>query len=179
MDASVNGVVNQMAQQENEVSLLPLYPVDDYEDVIYQIYKRICDSDLSRIFWFMPEQISLRTFLDYMDDRRLLIGSFDQEMELVGIFWLENMVTDQLCEMGGWLPFSSRGGNAPDLMRQALAYVHDTMKIRSVMVKTPWKTAYRLCCRVNMDLVAKIENYPLPTFDTTMYIMRHDDARRK
>ncbi len=166
MDAVADGV--------GQIEILPLYPLHEYEDVLCGLYRRIRRHDLQRMFWWREDPIDLRGFLNHLADNRLPLVGYDEEMSFLGMGWIENMVGKQQCSLGGWLPFSSRGLNAVDIMKALLEYAHGPMGFRTVFCHTPWPTAAALCKRANMNAAGIIKSFPLANFDTTYYIMRSD-----
>jgi hypothetical protein len=60
------------------------------------------------------------------------------------------------------------------VLLRILGYIHETLKIESIFIRSPWKTAKSLCDRAGLETVAMIERYCVRGLPRTLYIMRSD-----
>ena len=144
---------------ELNLSVAPLYPVDNYEDVFVDLYKRITKRDIARLCWRtdMPPQ-TLRAFLNFMDNRKAVFIVFDNH-ECAGLFWIEDIISGVQCEFSGWIPFAYRGLDSELIMRYSLDFVHEKIHIPCIRCQTPWPSGRSICLRAGMTLEHVLSPY--------------------
>lgn len=156
---------------------LPLYPLDDHYDKLLVLWNKINARDLSRLFWeYEAEQITQRIFVEEAQRASLIVVGF-YDYEIAGLIWLNHLSGEGVssrCELGGWLPFSSRGVGSEYALRKALDYVHDGLHIQSVFMRTPWRTVKSMCDRMGLEPLAAIDRYYIRGRSQTLYIYRDD-----
>lgn len=154
------------------IQFIPLYPVDDFEQVYVQLYKMITKRDMARMVWqsSTPPQ-SLREFLNFCSGPRACFVAMHLE-GICGFFWLEDIVSGIQCELSGWIPFRYRGDDAHDILRQGLGFVAEKMQFPTVFCRTPFRSARGICVRAGMVQVADFDFYTGST--SKLSILRYD-----
>lgn len=179
MDATLNGVMQEAIEYANDILLLPLYPVDDHYDKLLALYTRIRQGDLARIFWEDEGGVvTQRIFLDHMQRAAFVMVGFVAE-SVAGAFWVEGLSGQgemSRCELGGWMPFVARGAGSEHVLKKALTYMHETLGIGQVFMRSPWRTVHSLCGRAGLDEVASIDQYYVWGKPETLKIFRSDPS---
>jgi hypothetical protein len=161
----------------NSVTFLPLHPIDDNYDKLLALWGRIRSRDLARIFWECDDyELTQRAFLGYMQAASIVMLGFTQQ-EIACAWWLSNMHGEggtSRCELSGWFPFASRGVGSEHLLRKVLAWIHETLGIQSVFMRSPWRTVHALCERAELATVAEIERYYIRGKPETLRIFRSE-----
>lgn len=177
MDTTVDEDIYEAKEYADAVSFLPLYPLDENYDKLLALFARVRPKDWSRIFWEIEDgSITQQVFLGYMQRATLIaLGFVDQRIACA--WWIGGMSGQgetSRCELSGWFPFEARGVGSEYLLRAILRYLHETLGIQSIYMRSPWRTVQSLCDRAELATVAEIKRYYIRGRPETLRIFRSE-----
>jgi len=72
------------------------------------------------------------------------------------------------------MPLTSRGDGSEFVLKRVLDYVHETLKVESIFLKSPWYDVSALCERAGLPAVAIIDRYYVQGQSKVLRIMRRE-----
>lgn len=135
-------------------------------DQFLSIYNRLCDSgNLETLYWESEGNFPFPRFLDMYkpgtNNYIIKLNAFHSDLnhEFMGFVTINGFTSYHKCFAGIWLEPKWRGRNSYHIGRQALAFVHGTLKIKNVFAITPWHAAKEFLLKVGMKPIGEIPGY--------------------
>lgn len=144
-----------------------LSPEKDYTAFV-AVYERIKEAgDLQNLFWGKPNSESM-SFLDFYGMFSTMAANVCAVMirgsDLLGVITIHDIFMHEgeiyRCYAGIWVvPELRRGDRSLYMIRQAIAYLHASLKVKYVYAITPWQHVMNMLSQSGMNSTGFLPEY--------------------